>query len=426
VLLTACSEAPAGPDREGEVVTVTVETSASFVGQRYPEVLLTIIGSGTSSRGNVVSVSSRTVDGVTVTSPVRVNEGSHTICVSVTSSAATSASTCRLVPLTWPRLGGRSVLYGPDGAVAPLGLSLTVDDDEVFPITSADGSFSIPSIKAQSVGAKLWLAASGSVAPSLVRSSPGTPINVVMFPAHLSIPSCSAYGGQLVTLDLERAYAPASMGQTSYFDRVNTIPGSGKVVVASWDMASIPVALSDTGGPGKQFSSADSAEMMTALSELTSYFCQRFHLATIPVARAGGVVVFKDPAFSALGAHSMALPATRGDYTRADVVLRTVVPTDTSMRDSTRRTVMHEFLHVLGFGHTCSWPSVMTTGTACKETFYSLVPSPQDVAHYFAMRYARQGERALPSLVSLGPAYVAALVAKGQSELHLLPYFSEP
>ena len=321
---------------------------------------------------------------------------------------------------------GRSVLFGPQGSATPAGLSLTIDDDAPYPITTADGTFSIPSSKAAIDGARLLFVGVSSVAPSLVRHVSGSPINLVMLPTQLGIPPCSVYGGEFVELDLERAFAPAASGQSSFLDRASTMRNSGTVVVASWNMTSIPVALSDSGGAGKRFSAADSAEIASVLSTLTSYLCQRFHLVTVAVAAAEGVVVVKDPGFAALGAHSMALPPTRGDYVRAEVVVRAVVPANASARDSTRRTVMHEFLHVLGFGHTCSWPSVMTTGTLCAPGTYSLVPTRQDVAHYFAMQYARQGERALSSVQSLGPAYVAALVAKGQPEPQIAPYFRQP
>ena len=186
------------------------------------------------------------------------------------------------------------------------------------------------------------------------------------------------------------------------------------------------VRATDTGGPSKHFSAGDSTEVAAALAILTSHFCQEFLLVPVAVANAGGVVVHKDPAFAALGAHSMAVPPTRGDYTRADVVVRTLSAIDPAVRDSARRTVIHEFVHVLGFGHTCSWSSVMTTGTVCKEARYSLVPSPEDVAYYYAMRYAREAERALQTLFSVGPAYVGAMVAKGHAEVPIVPYFNQP
>ena len=324
-----------------------------------------------------------------------------------------------------PKFQGRVVLAGPQGGVTPPGLSLTVDDTEVFPISSQDGSFSIPSARAASGNAKLWFTAAGAVGPSLVRSSAGGTMKIVMLPSQITIPSCSVYGGQVVGLDLEQAFAFAP-GQSSYYDRTSTMQASGRVVVASWNLGSIPVALSDTGGTGKRFSADDSTEVTAALATLSSHFCQEFHLVPVSVANAGGVVVHKDPGFAALGAHSMAVPPIRGDYTRADVVVRTLSAVDPAVRDSARRTVIHEFVHVLGFGHTCSWSSVMTTGTFCKETRYSLLPSPQDVAHYFAMRYARETERALQTLLSVGPAYVGAVVAKGQAEFSVVPYFSQP
>jgi hypothetical protein len=158
---------------------------------------------------------------------------------------------------------------------------------------------------------------------------------------------------------------------------------------------------------------------------MAAYFCQDFELATVAVATARGIVVHKDPAFAALGAHSMALPPTRGDYQRASVVIRTVVPTHTTVRDTTRRTIVHELLHVLGFGHTCSWPSVMTTGTLCADSLRAMLPSPEDVAHYFAMRWAREGERELETVTSISAAYAADLLSRGLTD-PVFPYFGQP
>jgi hypothetical protein len=324
-----------------------------------------------------------------------------------------------------PRIQGRVTLASAQGDNPPSGLSLSIDDGTPHSITSADGSFSFPSSKAQSADTKLLFTANGAAAPSLVRAKVGAVTNVVMLPSQITIPSCSVYGGRVVALDLDKAFAVASDGQTGFFDRAGTLRANSKVVVASWTVTSIPVAFSDTGDVSKRFSTQDSSEVMTTLATLTSYVCQQFRLASLAEASAGGVVFFRDPTFTALGAHSMALPSTRGDFTRADVVVRTVIGNGAA-RDSTRRTIMHEFMHVLGFGHTCSWKSVMTTGTTCLATSYSLVPSPEDVAHYFAMQYARRSERSLSSLQSVGPAYVALVVASGQTDFQLFPYYGQP
>ena len=131
-------------------------------------------------------------------------------------------------------------------------------------------------------------------------------------------------------------------------------------------------------------------------------------------------------AFAALGAHSMALPTNRGDYQRAFVVVRRIAPIEPASRDTIRRTIMHEFLHVLGMGHTCSWPSIMTTGTLCPEPLRALKPSPEDVAHYFVMTWARAGERSLGTTWSLSTAFVADVLARGLAEPSVQTYYSQP
>ena len=424
--VAACAGAPDAPQYQAEVVAASFQTRASAINQTFPAMLLSITASGSSSLGNAITITATTVDGKAAASPLLVNEGSHDVCVTATSTTAVAATECRTVPVTWPRFEGRAVLYDARGAVTPPGLTLTLDDGTAYAINSVDGSFSVASAKAEFPGAKLVFSGASAVTTSLVRTQSVGPINVVMLPAQLTIPSCSVYRGQTLPLELEKAYTDLGTDQSSYFDRAGTLRRDGRIVVASWDMASIPVALSDTGDASKQFTPQDSAEVATVLSMLTSYVCQDFHLASLIDARRDGIVIVKDAAFSALGAHSMALPSTRGNYMRAEVVLRRIMTAGGAVRDSVRRTMMHEFFHVLGFGHTCAWPTVMTTGTACGAETYAFVPSPPDVAHFFAMRYARQGERALSTLQSLGPAYMGALVRSGKSEFPLPSYFVQP
>lgn len=322
------------------------------------------------------------------------------------------------------RFQGHVMAYVDGQGTVPAGLKVTLGDGSEHPITSSDGSFSIANSGAQFANAKLVFTGPGLM-PAIVRTSTANATtNLVLLPASITIPTCSVYRGQAVPLDLIAGFKPASEGQTGFLDRVSTMANSRLVVVANWNLASIPVAMSDTGGVAKQFSAQDSTELISTLAQFSSYMCQAFHMASVADARREGIVVVKDPAFAALGAHSMAVPSTRGDYVRGEVVLRRLFVNDVVARDSVRRTVMHEFLHVLGFGHSCSWPTVMTTGTICPAGTYTFTPSPQDVAHYFAMRYARQGERALSSLESLGPAYLNALVASGKMEAPIASFYA--
>jgi hypothetical protein len=311
------------------------------------------------------------------------------------------------------------------GGDVPHGLRAVVGTADTLGAFDNDGAFELPTVLALTQVRVAFM--STEVIPSVGYAEPTQALNVVLVSDSLTIPSCSVLGGTVVRVDLEKAYRRSSATNTAFFDRASTAATLGRYVVASWDRESIPVALSDTGDVTKRFSASDSTELRAGLDLVTAYFCQPFHFAPMPEANASGIVVTKDPGFAALGAHSMALPPVRGDYVRASVVLRRITPPDDLARDSTRRTITHEFLHVLGFGHTCSWPSVMTTGTICGDpTLTSLLPTPGDVAHYFAMVWARQGERALGTVQSLGNAYAGDQVARGKAEPVIRPYFSTP
>jgi hypothetical protein len=68
----------------------------------------------------------------------------------------------------------------------------------------------------------------------------------------------------------------------------------------------------------------------------------------------------------------------------------------------------------------------MTTGTFCAPDRRAFVPSEEDVAYYFLMKHARDGERALGTVNSLAGALTADLSARGISGLFLRPYYSQP
>jgi hypothetical protein len=68
----------------------------------------------------------------------------------------------------------------------------------------------------------------------------------------------------------------------------------------------------------------------------------------------------------------------------------------------------------------------MTTGTVCEEPLRVLKPSPEDVAHYFAMIWSRAGERSLGTTWSLTSAYIADVVDRGFAEPTVRPYFTQP
>lgn len=323
------------------------------------------------------------------------------------------------------RIQGRVFQLNANGAVVLSSPTLMVNDVAQPSAFAASGTFSFTSPSGTPGSHKLWFADATVSLPSLVRPLAGQVVNVILLPREIAIPSCSAYAGQIVPINLDAAFRSIPGSTSAFFDRVPAISGD-RVVVASWNLPSIPIAFSDTGVASKRISAEDSLEIISALATLTQYTCQRFHITSVAQATASGVIIHKDPAFAALGAHSMALPALRGDYARADVVVRTLVPTHTTVRDSTRRTVMHEFMHVLGFGHTCSWPTVMTTGTVCNDSLRAMVPSREDVAHFFAMQYVRRAERESATVLSLGAAYAADLVARGQSERIVNPYYTTP
>lgn len=82
-----------------------------------------------------------------------------------------------------------------------------------------------------------------------------------------------------------------------------------------------------------------------------------------------------------------------------------------------RRTLQHEAGHLLGFGHTCSWQSVMWAG-GCEDTPAGLEWTPGDVRAFHLVRELRLAETVLGGAngaLSLDAARQGASLAKPQA-----------
>lgn len=141
----------------------------------------------------------------------------------------------------------------------------------------------------------------------------------------------------------------------------------------------IPVAFNHaTSTDG--ISGLDSAAFWSTVTELESELCEHaFQPATIGTMTPGrGVTVLVD---RELDAFARGGPISDSNGGRTELVGGAVICRTTTCIASPE-TVRHELLHVLGFGHSCSWPTIMRAGCTGASR-----ASEQDVA-YFQVYYA--------------------------------------
>ena len=207
------------------------------------------------------------------------------------------------------------------------------------------------------------------------------------------------YSGQIVGIDLDLAYTRSVADPSSFYWRTPNAGGGWTYRTATFPKSALPIPVAfDRATATEPISTADSMAFWNTVGELESELCENvFGAATMTaVTPARGVAVSID---RDLDATARGGPVRRDDQGVGSLVGGVMVCRATTCLTS-GEVVRHELLHVLGFGHSCAWPTIMRAGCTGSPR-----ASAQDVAYYQLYYAARAIQVATGAQHSLAAAH---------------------
>lgn len=235
----------------------------------------------------------------------------------------------------------------------------------------------------------------------------------VLIPRRWTITADAApcrYAGQTIDIDVELAYTRSVADASSFYWRAPDPAGGWTYRTATFPKSQMPIPVAfDHAASTDPISDADSAGFWGIVGELESELCgDLFRPATrsaLPPGR--DVIVLTDRNLDATARGG----PNSGVDDGATVLVGGVVICRTTACITASETIRHELLHVLGFGHSCAWPTIMRAG--CTGTPRA---SEWDAAYYQLYYAARAIQLANGAQYSLGAAHQGERVI-----LHGLP-----
>ncbi len=217
------------------------------------------------------------------------------------------------------------------------------------------------------------------------------------------------HAGARVEISLERAFAPACPGCSSFFRAGLRDPSSGRIApTPTWPAGAFPLRMAFGGEPpSPPVAPRDSTAFWRIAEELEADFGRDLlrparYRETLPDERGAPedvVLVESDPRLRRVGWGSTISQA--GDIVYGAIRIRDARVF--SERDG-RRLVKHELMHALGVGHTCAWRSVMAQIPECASRASSS-PTPEDVAYFEVLSRTRALQRAFGARLALEAAH---------------------
>jgi hypothetical protein len=193
------------------------------------------------------------------------------------------------------------------------------------------------------------------------------------------------HAGSRRPIDIVKAFG--SDNDDTHF--LNLFTPSRKILVA-WPEEALPLSVGlDTTGTARRWSEADSAWFWSALNDINSAMGRSVFRPTGSVAVSTRNVIgiridYDKPGyFGSLGAtvDGCRLPARVCNDLHGAVILARGIFYRSLFDEENFRSMQHEMMHALGFGHACYWSSVMThTGGGCISTVPARV-TVDDVAY---------------------------------------------
>lgn len=213
----------------------------------------------------------------------------------------------------------------------------------------------------------------------------------VLVPREWTIPTGS-YAGTRVEISLRRAFQPVCGGCSAFLKRGSGVAGG----VRTWPETHFPLrVVFDREFSPLPISPRDSVSFWRGADELERDFGADL-LRPAPYSATASVgdsvpsdliFVLLDPSLRVSGL------GTAGAYGE-DIVFGEVRLKGSGLLAGPegRDIVMHELMHAMGLGHTCSWRSVMAVSTRC-PAMRSERATPEDVAYAQVVRRVRELQR---------------------------------
>jgi hypothetical protein len=266
------------------------------------------------------------------------------------------------------------------GTLGPAGFAVTLSTGDDSLVASGGGGAATRLAGALALPDTVWFRArAGADAfvlgglKALGGALPAS-VPVVFIPRVIEIASGS-FAGQSSGVSMPAAVAPCALASPQCAAGFGFYPAAFRTGVTAWDTLPVPVEIDG-------FSDSDTTLVWTALRAMEGIVGRR--LFEPAAAQSGGIVVTPGlpVGISGFAGYANWSVDGRSRITSAHVWIA-------SLRVG--GIVQHEFLHALGFGHTCSWPSVMG-GYGCAQSAELTVP---DVAYYLLARAVFDAETPL-------------------------------
>jgi len=257
----------------------------------------------------------------------------------------------------------------------------------------------------------------------LERFSRDTTIDIVLIPRLWTVQR-GIHAGASRPIDLVRGVS-SEVNDTHYLNRF----APGQRVVSAWPLSALPIAVGlDTTGGTPPWTTRDSVFFWTAVAELNREIGREVFrpVGALSSPRIDLVGVSIDPANPIpRGVLSSQCDAGQHLCNRrfGQVWMSRSFSFPGVFADQTRRTVKHELLHTLGFGHGCYWPSLMMlTSLSCLSV--SELPATvtaDDVAYIELIFELASALEMRPAAWSIDEA-LAATIGRGAGTIARPPF----
>jgi hypothetical protein len=383
VMLSACGGGVTPPDNTCKVNCQPVETiSVAPISptqgavllptfSSYPLVQVVFSAQAVSNISGQVTNLSWTLNGVSVGTTVSIPAGTYNACVTATAPSGKSANTCFSFIAALPTISGtlksvKATLSFPVEDFVPQGGAIAVGSYGSFTDT-----VTVDQSGRWSVSTRWALKDTAFICPigeGMMPCGKGIPVSrndfanvgVATGPSVVTIPTGS-FANQQVVIDLVKArtFSADSVDGTG-LKTAFYVANSNSLVVGDYISYPVPVAFCRSKS-NYIVSASDSVKFFFWVEDIHQKFGRQIfkpaneaEVCGLNGAPKNGVLVYFDTTERISHGAAAQWGYTR-DYIYGGVVFNEVDVLDRNF------VIQHELIHALGFGHTCSWKTIMAT-----------------------------------------------------------------